>query len=103
MTSFVVRRFTLTVAAAAMAAGPIIGMATANADSYEVRSADRGQVSVHKGSVVRTVKIGAINGGQVSKGAPIVRDSYAATLPCVDTSHWATKGQDWAYNSNFAC
>lgn len=106
MASFGVRCVTLTAAAVAMAVAPAIGMATANADSRhgEITYTERGQVGAHTTSLVRSVKIGALNGGQDSKGLPIILSGgNPASLPCVTTSYWATKGQDWAYSSNFPC
>ena len=107
MASFGVRCVTLTAAAVAMAVAPAIGMATANAEHSihpDVSFTERGQVRAHTVSIVRSVKTGAINGGQESKGLPIIiSDGNPASLPCLTTSNWTTKGQDWAYNSNFAC
>ena len=103
----IVRRSVLGGAAACMLVSSMFGVASANAERGEnasggskiIRSNERGQTSAH--GIVRSVHIGALNGGQVSAGASIVLgDGNAASLPCINTSYWATVGQPYV---NWPC
>lgn len=101
-----VRQFTLGTAAACMLVSTVFGMPTANADRDNdtpvganiIRSSERGQTRAQ--GTVRSVHIGALNGGQVSAAAPIIlSDGNAATLPC-GIKFVVTSGQP---NINWPC
>jgi len=101
MVNITTKSLVLAVSSIAVVMG--VGSGVANADHGDVgpvlRSSERGQTSAH--GIVRSVHIGALNGGQVSAGAPIVlSDGNRASLPCVNTSHWATVGQPFV---NWPC
>lgn len=90
----------ITAASLAIGAASIALAGTASAATGDtpgapkICKADRGLVSSCGNSVVRTVDSLQVLGGTVSAGAPIVlSDGNAASLPKINTTYWATKGQ----------